>query len=75
LRKPNGAAYNGCSPRKKILHLAGRLLKKDSECFDRSQHERKIFSNIKSPPFVLPVLSLVEGSFVEGLREGFSSTC
>jgi hypothetical protein len=40
----------------------------------QAQHERKTFSNIKSPPFVLPVLSLVEGSFVEGLREGFSAT-
>jgi hypothetical protein len=51
----------------------------------QAQHERKIFSDIKSPPFVLPVLSSVEGSsvegssvegsFVEGLRESFSAAC
>jgi hypothetical protein len=38
------------------------------------QHERTIFSDIKDPPFVLPVLSSVEGSVVvEGLRESFSA--
>ena len=37
------------------------------------RHERKIFSDIKSPPVVLPVLSSVEGSSVEGLRESFFS--
>jgi hypothetical protein len=29
----------------------------------------------KNAPFVLPALSFVEGSFVEGLRESFSAAC
>jgi hypothetical protein len=37
----------------------------------QAQHDRKIFSNFKNHPFVLPVLSSIEGSFVEGLRKGF----
>jgi hypothetical protein len=44
-----------------------RLLKNDSECFDKSQHERKNSNNLNISPFAL--------SMVEGLLMGFSAAC